>query len=179
MLDLIKRLIQSRRRSEDSEALAKRLGVRFGKDCKFIAINKHTFGSEAYLVTLGDHVEISSYVRFFTHDGGAWVFRDQEPELDFIGDIKVGNNVFIGHGAIILKGARISDNCVIGASAVVSGYIPPNSVAVGVPAKVIKSLEDYRESAQSSSFKTKNMGRDPKRRLLLQKFGFGDRSENK
>ncbi len=54
--------------------------------------------------------------------------------------IQIGNDVWIGAGAIILPGAIIGDHCVIGAGAVVKGEIPPNSVAVGVPARVIKQL---------------------------------------
>lgn len=53
--------------------------------------------------------------------------------------IKIGNDVWIGYGAVITKGVEIGDGCVIGANAVVTRSIPPYSVAVGVPAKVIKS----------------------------------------
>ncbi len=52
--------------------------------------------------------------------------------------IKIGNDVWIGNGAKILDGVTIGDGCVIGAGSVVTKSIPPFSVAVGVPAKVIK-----------------------------------------
>ena len=54
------------------------------------------------------------------------------------GDISIGSDVWIGHGAIILSGTNIGDGAVIGAGAVVRGDIPQYSIAVGVPAKVIK-----------------------------------------
>ena len=54
--------------------------------------------------------------------------------------IKIGNNCFIGVNSIILKGTELGDNCVVGAGAVVSGKFPSNSVIVGNPAKVIKTL---------------------------------------
>jgi carbonic anhydrase/acetyltransferase-like protein (isoleucine patch superfamily) len=56
----------------------------------------------------------------------------------------IGNNVLIGIGAIILDGAVVGDNCVIGAGALVSSdkVIPPRSVVVGAPGKVIKELSD-------------------------------------
>lgn len=58
------------------------------------------------------------------------------------GDVKpvtIGNDVWIGGRVIILPGVTIGDGCVIGAGAVVAKDIPPYSVAVGVPAKVVKS----------------------------------------
>lgn len=56
-------------------------------------------------------------------------------------EIAIGNNVWIGAGAIINPGVNIGDNCVIGSGAVVTKSIPNNCVAVGVPAKVIKQLK--------------------------------------
>ncbi len=54
--------------------------------------------------------------------------------------IIIGKNCFIGCNTIILKGTVLGDNCVVGAGAVVSGKFPANSVIVGNPAKVIKTL---------------------------------------
>lgn len=59
--------------------------------------------------------------------------------------IKIGHNVEIGSNAVILPGVEIGDNTVIGAGAVVTQTIPPNSVAVGVPAKIIKSINKYNK----------------------------------
>jgi len=55
-------------------------------------------------------------------------------------DVEIGRNVFIGLNVIVLKGASIGDNSVIGAGSVVAGAIPANSLAAGVPAKVIRKL---------------------------------------
>lgn len=54
--------------------------------------------------------------------------------------IKIGNNVWIGYRAMVLKGVSIGDNTVIGAGAIVTKDIPANSIAAGVPAKVIKTI---------------------------------------
>lgn len=54
--------------------------------------------------------------------------------------VKIGNNVWIGMNAIILKGVTIGDNSVIGAGAVVTKDVPANVVVVGNPAKVVKEL---------------------------------------
>ncbi|MCD8107269.1 MAG: acyltransferase [Oscillospiraceae bacterium] len=57
-------------------------------------------------------------------------------------EIIIGNNCFIGCNSIILKGTVLGDGCVVGAGAVVSGKFPANSVIVGNPARVIRTLEE-------------------------------------
>ena len=105
------------------------------------------FGSEPYLIELADNVRLSFNVTFVTHDGGTWAIRDLERYADVIryGKIYVGEHTFIGTGAIIMPGVTIGKRCVIGAGAVVSKDIPDNSVAVGVPARVISTTEQYAE----------------------------------
>ncbi len=56
------------------------------------------------------------------------------------GNIVIGNNVMIGANVVILPSVTIGNNCAIGANAVVNNSLPSNSVAVGVPAKIIKKL---------------------------------------
>jgi acetyltransferase-like isoleucine patch superfamily enzyme len=56
-------------------------------------------------------------------------------------DVRVGNNVWIGYGAQILRGVSIGDNAIIGASAVVTKDVPANAVVAGVPARVIRMRE--------------------------------------
>jgi acetyltransferase-like isoleucine patch superfamily enzyme len=53
--------------------------------------------------------------------------------------IRIGNNIWLGRGVCVLPGATINDGCVIGANAVVNGDISLNSIAVGIPAKVIRT----------------------------------------
>lgn len=55
--------------------------------------------------------------------------------------IIIGNNVFIGTRSIILKGVTIGDNAVIGAGSVVTRNIPANTIAAGVPCRVLKQIE--------------------------------------
>ena len=68
------------------------------------------------------------------------VYRDKaNPELPYNIDTVIGNRVFIGVGAMILPGAVIGDDCVVGAFSVVRGSIPAGSLVVGNPGKVVKS----------------------------------------
>jgi acetyltransferase-like isoleucine patch superfamily enzyme len=56
-------------------------------------------------------------------------------------DVRVGNNVWIGYGAQILRGVSVGDNSIIGAGAVVTKDVPANAVVAGVPARVIRMRE--------------------------------------
>ena len=159
-------------------AYARHMGVRVGKGCKIVSLGRSTFGSEPYLIELGDHVEIAGEVCFLTNDGGAWVFRDSHPDLDVVAPVKVGNNVFIGRRATILPGTVIGDNCVIGAGAVVKGTLEPNGVYAGVPARRIRDLESYREILLARDLGCKCMGYTDKKRFLLKKFR-GEKPEDK
>lgn len=56
--------------------------------------------------------------------------------------VTIGNNVWIGAKSTVTKGVTIGDNVVIGANSVVTRDIPPNSVAAGIPARVIRGIEE-------------------------------------
>ncbi|MCH7617125.1 MAG: acyltransferase [Chloroflexi bacterium] len=120
-----------------------RRGLKLGRDVRIMG--KPDFGGEPYLITIGDHVTVSTHVEFVTHDGATWVFRDR-PEyegLQRFGAIEIGNNCFIGTRSIILPGVRIGDNCVVGAGSVVTRSVPKDTVVAGVPAHVICTYDEY------------------------------------
>jgi acetyltransferase-like isoleucine patch superfamily enzyme len=125
-------------------AYARSVGVKVGKDVRLIGITDKTFESEPYLISIGDHVTIAGQVKFINHDGGVWIFRESERNIELIKKICVKNNVFIGYRSIILPGVTIGNNVIIGAGSVVASDIPDNCVAAGVPAKVIRTIEEYR-----------------------------------
>lgn len=60
--------------------------------------------------------------------------------LEYTYPVTIGDNVWICAGVIVLPGVTIGSNCVIGAGSVVTKDIPPNSLAVGNPCKVIREL---------------------------------------
>lgn len=149
--------------------ILKRGGVKIGKNC--IIDKTAEFGTEPYLISMGDNVRITKGVRFITHDGSLWVPRNLglvDKKADFFGKIVIGNNVNIGWDAIIMPGVQIGDNCIIAAGAIVTKNIPDNSVAVGMPAKVLESVQEYADKKRNSCVLTKNMTSKEKKAYLEQ-----------
>jgi acetyltransferase-like isoleucine patch superfamily enzyme len=133
---------------------SKYLGVNFGKNVRITG--NPSFGSEPYLITIGDNVTITIGVIFHNHDGGVGVLRNKYAGIDVIRPIKVGSNVFIGSNATLMPGVTVGNNVVIGASSLVTRDIPDNVVAGGVPAKIIKTLEQYEEKVLKEAIYIRN-----------------------
>ncbi len=150
--------------------LLRSAGVRIGRNCRLF---KADWGTEPYLIELGDHVVVSNGVRFLNHDGGVWVFRSKYPKLDLFGSIKVGDNVCLGLNVILLPNTIIGENCIIAAGSVVKGKIPPNSVVFGNPGKVIMPMSIQERLVLMSRFKfeTKGMSYVQKKKALQTFFG--------
>ena len=142
-------------------------GLVIGEGCEIL--NGYNFGSEPYLVEIGDNVRITRGVNITTHDGGIWVLRRKYPELsnmDRFGKVRIGDNCHIGMNSLIMPGVTIGKNCIIGAGAIVTHDIPDDSVAVGVPARVIETVEEYMKKNKKDFLPTKNLGFDEKRAAM-------------
>ena len=100
--------------------------------------------SAARRISIGDDCLISSCVRIHDNDGHPLDAerrrRREAVNPEEIAPVVIGDNVWIGASAIILKGVTIGRNSVIGAGAVVTGEVPPDSVVAGNPARVVKSM---------------------------------------
>jgi acetyltransferase-like isoleucine patch superfamily enzyme len=108
------------------------------------------------IIKVGDYCAINSFAKLFGHGGveigdysqigpGSLITTTvhnykKSMEADFL-KVKVGNWVWIGACSIVLAGITIGDRSVIGAGSVVNKNIPPDSVAVGNPAKIIKKRD--------------------------------------
>lgn len=160
---MLKRLFMLFLSKTDNVNYARKLGVQVGKDCR---LNGVSFGSEAYLVKLGNHVS-ATRVHFETHDGGMWIFRDKHPDWDKIRGISVGNNVYIGFDCLIMPGVTIGNNVIIGAKTVVTKDIPDNVVVAGVPGRIIKTTDEYYNKISQEVVNTKKMSSEEKRRYLI------------
>lgn len=134
------------------------------------------FGSEPYLITIGDNTTVSFDVAFVTHDAGTRVLRhlatnEKEKQTVIYGQIKIGNNCFIGCRSTILPGVTIGDNCIIGAGSVVNRDIPANSVAAGVPCRVICTIEEYKEKHKDDFLYMVGLPFEEKKKYLLNLYG--------
>ena len=104
------------------------LGARF-TDPAYVSISNNVILSDCHLIG---------------HDGSVDVLYHAYGEsVEAVGKITVHENVFIGHGAIILRGVSIGPNAIVAAGAVVSRDVPEGSICGGVPAKPIGRVEDY------------------------------------
>jgi acetyltransferase-like isoleucine patch superfamily enzyme len=142
-----------------------------GQNVRFYGMRPGMFGTEPWLIDIGNNVFITNGVQFITHDGGTLLLRREVPDLELTAPIKVGDDVYIGLNAMILPGVTIGSRVIIGAGAVVTKSIPDNAVAVGVPAKVVKTVDEYLESARRRSLRLGNLSAKAKEEALKKHFG--------
>lgn len=100
---------------------ARSIGVRIGKGSRIYGSALSMFGTEPWLITLGENVHIVAECKFITHDGGTLVLRKEVPDLEISKPITVGNDVYLGARVIVLPGVNIGNRCIIGA-VVTKGY---------------------------------------------------------
>jgi acetyltransferase-like isoleucine patch superfamily enzyme len=93
-------------------------------------------------VSIGEQCIIADRVMLIDFDHNvAEVERPIRVQGIYKRDVRVGNNVWIGYGAQVLRGVTVGDNAIIGASAVVTKDVPANAVVAGAPARVIRMRE--------------------------------------
>ena len=155
---------------------ARKIGVNFPAGGLHL-YGRTSWSTEPWIITLGNNVHITDGVKFITHDGGTLLYRNQIPDLEITKPIVVGNDVYIGNNVIILPGVTIGNNVVIGAGAVVSKDIPDNSVAAGVPAKVIKTSSEYLKKLKKESLHLGHLKGQEKDKALMKYYGYKGNSK--
>lgn len=118
-------------------------GLKVGKNVRFVEVPE--FGTEPFLIEIGDETTFSNNVRFVNHDGGqnALHFFEKYKDVRTFGRIKIGKQCLIGADTILMPGIEIQDNCILGAGSILTTSMPAGTVYAGVPAKFICTIEEY------------------------------------
>lgn len=149
------------------------VGARVGESCEILT-KASNFGSEPWLVQVGNKVTVADGVKFVTHDASSRLFRGLYPEMSRFGNkfgaISIEDDVFIGVNSIILPGVKIGAFSVVGAGSVVTKDVPPRSVVAGVPARVVMSLDEYIEKFRKNMIAVSALTKESLRTELTTKF---------
>lgn len=149
----IKKLIDGpRASSKDYVEYLRSLGMVIG-DKTVIYSPKHCTVDETrpWMIEIGNNVSITEGVTILTHGYDWSVFKGMYGDvLGSAGHVRIGDNVFIGMNATILKGVIIGSNVVIGANSLINKDVPDNCVVVGNPQRVVCDIDSYLEKRRSA-----------------------------
>ena len=145
------------------EKQARHMGVKIGKHC---LINTRYWPSEPYLVTIGDHVQLTHCVSIHTHGGGQAV-RQQHPDFDVFGKVVIEDWAYIGAFSQIMPGVTVGEGALVAAGSVVTKSVAPHTVVGGNPARYICTVEEYYEKNKKFNVGTKGKTQVEKKELLL------------
>ena len=149
---ILKRILLLLNREVPTEALIKR-GMKVGTD-----FNRQQGcfldPSQCFLITIGNDVTMSVRVTVMAHDAST------KKTLGYtkIGQVHIGNHVFVGANTTILPGVTIGDYAVIGAGSIVTHDVPARTVVAGVPAKEICGVDEYVTRFQSQMNEANTFG---------------------
>lgn len=138
-MNFLKKIIMLLNRETPTDTLIKRgmkVGENFNRQQGCFLDPTHCF-----LITIGDDVTMSIRVTVMAHDAST----KKTIGYTKIGQVHIGDHVFIGANATILPGVTIGDYAVVGAGSIVTHDVPARTVVAGVPARVICGIDEYTE----------------------------------
>lgn len=142
---------------------ARHIGVKIGEDC--LIATRH-WSTEPYLITIGDNVQVTEGVSFFTHGGGNSV-RRIDPTFDAFGKIVVEDWAYIGAGSMIMPGVTIGEGALVAAGSIVTKSVAAHTVVGGNPAKLICTTQDYYERNKKYNIGTKGKSYREKKEVIM------------
>lgn len=183
------KMIWHKRSSSAYIKYLRKKGIHIGEHCIIRAPRTARIDvSRPSLVTIGNNVDMNMNFQILTHDWASLVFRTKYNDfVNSSGHVTIGNNIYFGTNVVVLKGVTIGDNCVIGACSLVTKNIPANSVAAGVPCRVICSIDEYyrkrkqvalAEAVEYVQSIQKRFKRDPFKRELYEEFIYFTHKDN-
>lgn len=142
-------------------------GAIIGEGTRFISpANCNVDVGRTDYITIGENCCLS-FATILAHDYSWYTLLRSCNDLlpDSGGEVKIGNNCFIGYQALILKGTTIGDNVIIGARSVVKGEVPSNTVWAGVPARQICTIEEFYQKKKKQAIIDATYRRDHLRKI--------------
>lgn len=139
-------------------------GVKVGDDSR---VYTRLFGSEPWLIEIGNKVTIAPKVQFITHDGSTWLFSDEKGRRQLYRKVVVGNEVFVGINSIILPGVKISSNVIVAAGSVITKSIPQGKIVGGNPAKIIGDYFSYEKKVLDTYVSNSEMNFESDRKTRI------------
>jgi len=124
-------------------------GVSIGKNT-FISLRAKLDAHRENII-IGDGCDITYGCVILSHDASARRTRPNHSGQQ--GTVRLGKNVFIGVNSVVLRNVTIGDNSIIGAGSVVTRDIPPNVVAAGNPARIIRTLSQHQNPLRNSAIR--------------------------
>ena len=164
-------------------------GAKIGEGTYFFDPRSNCLGiNNPCNLAIGRNVQITHGVVIVDHGYDWGVLKGAYGDvLGNTGQVSIGDNVFIGMNAVILKNVHIGDNVIIGAGAVVTHDIPSNSVAAGNPCRVLMTLAAYKEKRKNAQLKeavnlfdayvNSHLGKKPDKELFREYFWLFERPD--
>lgn len=146
-----------------AEAYARHIGVKIGTGCR---IATRYWSSEPYLITIGNNVQITRGVSFYTHGGGNSI-RDIIPDFDAFGKIKVEDRAYLGAFSQVMAGVTIGEGAIVAAGSIVTKSVEPHTVVGGNPAKYICTVDEFIHRNEKYNVHTYGKTKDEKKAILL------------
>lgn len=143
----------------------KKQGMHIGHDTNIFS---NIVTSEPYLISIGNHCTISTNVSLITHDASIGALGDRNKVSDLCGKVTIGDNCFIGHGAIIMYGVTIPSNTIVAAgSVVVKSPEKEGCIIGGNPAKIIGESKIFKTQNEVKAFSLHGLSLEDRKRKIL------------
>lgn len=139
-VERLKRRTRQRLRGEVNVDRLVAEGLELGRGA-YLGRGVYIDAGHPWLIAIGEDSVLTAGTIVLAHDGSTRLHTG----CTRIARVAIGKRVFVGAGAVILPGSTIGDDSIVGALAVVRGEVPPRSLVVGNPAKVVSDVDSFAE----------------------------------